>query len=167
MDELWRHGRTPIGQHLEAAQVIGPSGLELCEQIDHRRHEHGVSYVLSFYRLAESLCAEFRNCGLAGAECRGGEHAGEICDVEDRGGMQVGSAFGVAHPVVEVVDVSKNIPMRHHDAFWLPRCTARVNKSQNGFGVVKDFQSRVAANRKGFLVDHLLPVQLHSWDCEG
>src|SRR6202047_1017856 len=126
-----------------------------------------MSHVLSFYRLAESLCAEFRNCDLAGAECRGCEHAGKVCDVEDRSGMQVGPAFGVAHPVVEVVDVSKDIPMRHYDAFWLPRRAARVDKPQNGLGVVKDLRSRVAANWKGVLVEHLLPAQLHSRHSEG
>src|SRR5882724_3917973 len=116
--------------------------------------------MLSFHRLAKSLCAKFWNCDLAGAECRGREHAGKVRDVEDWSSVQVDPAFGVAHPVVEVVDVSKNIPMRHHDAFWLPRRTAGVDKPQNGFGVVKDFRNRVATNWKWFLVDYLLPAQL-------
>src|SRR5580692_2396324 len=123
--------------------------------------------MLSFHRLAESLCAEFRNCDLAGAECRGGEHAGKVRDVEDRSGVEVDPAFGVAHPVVEVVDVSKDIGMRHHDAFWLPRRAARVDKAQNSLGVIKDLRSRVAANWKGFLVDQLLPAQLDSRNGEG
>src|SRR5260370_35347810 len=123
--------------------------------------------MLSFHRLAESLCAKFRNCDLAGAEWRGREHAGKVRDVEDRSGVQVDPAFGIAHPVVEVVDVSKDIPMRHHASFWLPRRAARVDKPQNGLGVVKDLRSRVAANWKGFLVAHLLPGQLHSRNSEG
>src|SRR6266404_8035632 len=106
--------------------------------------------MLSLHRLAESLCAKFRNCDLAGAECRGCEDAGEVRDVEDRSGVQVDPAFGVAHPVVEIVDVSEDIPMCHHDAFWLPGRAARVDKPQNGLGVVKDLRSRVAANWKGF-----------------
>src|SRR5580704_19082902 len=128
----------------------------LCEQIDHRGHEHGVSHMLSFHCLAESLRAKFRNCDLAGGECWGREHAGKVCDVEDRSGMEVDPAFGVAHPVVEVVDVSKDIPMRHHDAFWLPCRAARIDKPQNGLGVVKDLRSGIAANWKGFLVDHVV-----------
>src|SRR5229473_7118641 len=108
--------------------------------------------MFSFDRLAESLCAKFRNCDLAGAECRGREHAGKVCDVEDRSSVQIDSAFGIAHPVVEIVDVSKDVPMRHHDAFWLPRRAARVDKAQNGIGVVKDLRNRVAASWKGFLV---------------
>src|SRR6266702_7606585 len=123
--------------------------------------------MLSFHRLAESLCAKFRNCDLAGAECRGREHAGKVRDVEDRSSVQVDPAFGVAHPVVEVVDVSKDIPMRHHDAFWLPCRAARIDKAQNGLRVVKQLWSRVAANWKGFLVEHLLPAQLYPGDCEG
>src|ERR1700686_2574564 len=106
--------------------------------------------MLSFHRLAESLGAKFWNRDLAGAECRGREHAGEVRNVEDRSGVQVNSAFGVAHPVVEVVDVSKDIGMRHHDAFWLSRRAACIDKPQNGLGVVKDFRNRVAANWKGF-----------------
>jgi hypothetical protein len=50
--------------------------------------------MLSFHRLAESQWAKFRNCDLAGAECRGREHAGKIGDVEDRSGVEVGPAFG-------------------------------------------------------------------------
>src|SRR5579859_6104963 len=113
---------------------------ELCEQIDHRGYEHGVSHMLSFHRLAESLRTKFRNRNLAGAECRGREDAGKIRDVEDRSGVQVGPAFGVAHPVVEVVDVSKNVPMRHHYAFWLPRCSACIDKAQDGVRVVKELR---------------------------
>src|SRR5882762_5407749 len=123
--------------------------------------------MLSFHRLAESLCDKFRNCDLASAECRGREHAGKVCDVEDWSGVQVDPAFGIAHPVVEVVDISKDIPMRHHDAFWLPRRAARVDKPQNGLGVVEDLRSRIAANWKGFLVNYLLPAQLHPGDSEG
>src|SRR5882757_9426918 len=123
--------------------------------------------MLSFHRLAESLCAKFRNCDLAGAECRGREHAGKVRDVKNRSSVQVYPAFGIAHPVVEVVDVSKDISMRYHDAFWLPRCAARVDKPQNGLGTVKDLRNRVAANWKGVLVDHLLPVQLHFRDSQG
>src|SRR5580700_12178442 len=122
--------------------------------------------MLSFHCLAESLCAKFRNSDLAGAKCRSREHAGKVRYVEDRSGVQVRSPFGVAHPVVEVVDVSKDIPMRDHDAFWLPRRAARVDKPQNGLGIVKDLRNRVAANWKGFLVDHLLPAQLYSRDSE-
>src|ERR1700693_4995477 len=123
--------------------------------------------MLSFDRLAESLCTKFRNCDLAGAKCRGCEHAGKVRDVKDGSGVQVDPAFGIAHPVVEVVNVSKDIPMRHHDAFWLPRRAARVDKAQNGLGVVKDLRNRVAANWKRFLVDHLLPAQLYSGNSEG
>src|SRR3984957_12259333 len=109
--------------------------------------------MLSFHGLAESLRTEFRNCDLAGAECRGREHAGKVRNVEDRSGVQVYPAFGIAHPVVEVVDVSQDIPMRYHDAFRLPRRAAGVDKAQNGLGVVKDLRNWAAANWKGFLVD--------------
>jgi hypothetical protein len=85
--------------------------------------------MLSFHCLAESLCAKFWNRDLAGAECRGREHAGEVCDVEDWSSVEVDPAFGVAHPVVEVVNIGKDIAMRHHDAFWLPRRAARVDKA--------------------------------------
>jgi len=52
-------GEPAIRQHLQAAQVILSRVRELCEQIDHRGHEHGVSHMLSFHGLAESLCAKF------------------------------------------------------------------------------------------------------------
>src|SRR6202041_2063804 len=122
--------------------------------------------MFSFHGLAESLWAEFRNCDLAGAECRSREHAGKVCDVKDRSGVEVDPAFGVAHPVVEVVDVGEDIAMRHHDAFWPPRCAARVDKAQNGLGIVKDLRNRAAANWKRVPVDHLLPAQLDSGDSE-
>src|SRR6202044_278176 len=140
---------------------------ELCEQIDHRGHEHGVSHMLSFHRLAESLCAKFRNCDLAGAECRGREHAGKVRDVKDGSGVQVCPAFGVAHPVVKVVDVSKDVRMRYHDALWLPRRAARVDKPQDGFGIIKGLRNKSAADWKRFLVDYLLPAQLYFGSCEG
>src|ERR1700685_3895037 len=139
---------------------------ELSEQIDHRGHEHGVSHVLSLHHLAENLRAKFRNCDLAGPECRGREHAGKIRDVEDRSGVQVGPAFGVAHPVVEVVDVSENIAMCHHDAFWLPRRAARVDETQNGLGVVKDIRNRIASKWEWFFIDDLLPAQLYAGNSE-
>jgi hypothetical protein len=43
----------------------------------------------------------------------------------------------------------------------------RADKAQDGLGGVKDLRSRVAANWKGLLVDHLLPAQLYSGDSEG
>src|SRR5947199_8844559 len=123
--------------------------------------------MLSLHRLAESLWAKFWNRDLTGAECRSCEHAGKVRDVEDRSGVQIDPAFGVAHPVVEVVDISQDILMRYHDAFWPAGCAAGVNKAQDSVGVVKDLRNKIAINRKRFLVDHLFPVQLYSWDSEG
>src|ERR1700756_904266 len=123
--------------------------------------------MLSFHRLTENLRAKFRNCDLAGAECRSREHARKVCDVKEWSGAVVASAFGVAHPVIEVVDVSKDIPMCHHHAFWLPGRAARVDKPQNGLGVIEGLRNRTGANWNRFQVDDLLPIRLGSGDSEG
>src|SRR5580698_3026091 len=107
--------------------------------------------MVSLHRVAENLCTKFRNRDLAGAECRGREHAGEVRDVKDGSGVQVGPAFGVAHPVVEVVDVSKDVRMRYHDAFRPAGCAARIDKPQNGLGIIKDLWNGAAADGKGLL----------------
>src|SRR4029077_2269771 len=123
--------------------------------------------MFSFHRLAENLRAKFRNCNLSGPESRSREHAWKVCDVKDWSGVEVDSAFGVAHPVVEVVDVCKDIPMCYHHAFWLPGRAACVDKPQNGVGVIEGLLNKTAANWNGFLVDYLLPIRLGSGDSEG
>jgi len=60
----------------------------LCEQIDHRGHEHGVSYMLRS-TVSQNACGLNLELDLAGPKCRGREHAGKICDVEDRSGVQI------------------------------------------------------------------------------
>ena len=66
-----------------------------------------MSYTLSFDRLAESLWVEFGIVIWRAPNAGAANMAGEIRDMENRRGVQIDSAFGVSHPVVEVVDVSK------------------------------------------------------------
>ena len=97
--------------------------------------------MLSLHHLTEKLGTKFRDCDLAGTECGGREDARKVRNVEDWSGVEVDPALGVAHPVVEVVNVSNDVRMRHHDAFWLAGRAARVDKPQNGLGVVKDLST--------------------------
>jgi EAL domain-containing protein (putative c-di-GMP-specific phosphodiesterase class I) len=79
-----RHGRTAISQNLEAAQVVRLSLEHLRQQVQHRGHEHGVSYAFVLDQLTETLRAELRKCDLAHAESRCCEHGGKISNVKNR-----------------------------------------------------------------------------------
>src|SRR5271163_3419260 len=48
------------------------------------------------------------------------------------------SAFTVAHPVVEVIDVREHIGMAHHNAFGPAGCAAGIDKGQNCVRVIED-----------------------------
>jgi len=49
---------------------------------------------------------------------------------------------------IDVVDIGKDIPMRHDDAFWLPRRATRVDKAQNRVMFIKGLRNKTAAHRR-------------------
>src|SRR5260221_1184942 len=92
-DKFRSHWRTAISQNLEAAQVIRLCLGHLCQQIQHCRNEHRVSYAFALDQLTETLRAELRNHDLARTESRCREHGGEIGNVKNRCRLQIDTAF--------------------------------------------------------------------------
>src|SRR5438477_10996284 len=82
-------------------------------------------------RLAKTLRAELGNRHLVGAECRSGEQEREVDDVKHRRRVEIDRAFLVRHPVVEKVDVLKDICVTHRDTFGTSGCAAWVDESED------------------------------------
>src|SRR6266403_1513483 len=91
----------------------------------------------TLYRLAESLRAEFRNRYLTSAEGSSREHGRKVGDVKNGRSVEVDSALTIAHPVVEVMDVRKDIGVAHHNALRPVGCAAGIDKGQNRFWIIK------------------------------
>src|ERR1700759_4154372 len=91
----------------------------LGQQVDHGWNQNSVSYAGACDDFTETLRAEFRNRELAGPENGSCKHGGEIGDMKNRGRMKVDSAFGVSHPVIQIVNVCHDIRVSYHDALWL------------------------------------------------
>src|SRR5882724_11903924 len=87
-------------------------------------------------RLAKTLRAELGNRDLVGAECRSGEQEWEVDDVKHRRRVEIDRAFLVRHPVVEKVDVLKDIFMTQRDTFGTAGCAACIDESQDRVRVV-------------------------------
>src|SRR5882724_7726805 len=161
VDQFRRHWRSAVSQDLETAQVKLPDFRELDQQIDHRRHQNGVSDALAFYGLAEGSRAELRNRDLISAECRSREHGRKIGDVEDWRRVQIDSAFWIAHPVVEIVDVRQDIGMSHYNALRPTSSPAGIDESQNRFRVVTYIGRGIVSKLPRVLVEHSLPRDAH------
>src|SRR5258707_1832810 len=117
-------------------------------------------------RLAEALRAELRNRHLVGAECRSGEQEWEVDDVKHRRRVEIDRAFLVWHPVVEKVDVLKDICVTQRDTFGTAGCTACIDESQDRVWVIDGDTTVTTGNVQWFFVDHALPRGLHGRDGE-
>src|SRR5258708_3821071 len=104
MDELRCDGRSPVGDSLQAREVVFIEFQELGQQIDHRRDQDGVGDTLSFDRLAEFLRAESWNRDLAGTERGRREQKRKIHNVKHRRPVEISTAFLVEYPLVEEED---------------------------------------------------------------
>src|SRR6266481_1315013 len=136
MDKLWRHWRAAISQNLEAAQVIRLCFGKLRQQVQHRRHEHRMSYAFALDQLTETLRAELWNRDLARSESRCCEHGGKIGNVKNWCRMQIDAAFSVSHPIAKVAEVRQDVGVSHHDPFRPAGRAARVDEGQNRFRVI-------------------------------
>src|SRR5213595_2304209 len=87
-------------------------------------------------RLAKALRAEPVYRHLVGPECRSGEQEWEVDDVKHRCPVEIDRAFPVRHPVVEEVDVLKDICVTQRDTFGTAGCAACVDESEDRFRVV-------------------------------
>src|SRR6267154_549131 len=161
MDKLRRHWRTAISQDFETAQVIRFCFGKLRQQVQHRRHEHRVSYAFAVDQLTETLRAELWNRDLARTESWCCEHGGKIGNVKNRCRMQIDTAFSVSHPIAEVVDVGQDVGVRNHDALRSARCATGVDESQNRFRVINRIWTGLIPNIEGLLIKHNLPLKLH------
>src|SRR6202023_4196894 len=82
MNDFGWDGRASVSKLLQASEVIARQLGELRQQVDHCRHEHGMSRSLALHRLAECLGAELRNRDLTGTTDRCGKHKREVGDVK-------------------------------------------------------------------------------------
>src|SRR2546422_11351444 len=57
-NQLRRHGRSAVGQHLESAQIMLPRVGKLRQQINHRRDQDRGRHAMLFYRVAEGCRRE-------------------------------------------------------------------------------------------------------------
>src|SRR5208283_159306 len=130
---------------------------KLHEHVNHRRHEDGLPDALAFDRLAEDLWVELRYRHLASAKSRRREDDREIGDVKHRSRVKIHATFYVGHPVVEVMYIGQNFRVSQYGALRTPSCTARVDESQNGFGVVNRIRVGIALNIEGLLIENQLP----------
>src|SRR5580704_19345467 len=160
MDKFRRHWRAAISQNLEAAQVIRRSFGHLRQQVQHRRHEHRVSYAFALDQLTETLRAELWNCDLARTESRCCEHGGKIGNVKNRCRMQIDAAFFASHPIVEVVDVRQDVGVGYLDTLRPARRATRVDESQNRFRVINRIWTGVVPNVQGLFIEDELPRKL-------
>src|SRR5712672_2061808 len=115
-------------------------------------------------RLAKALRAELGNRYLVGAECRSGEQEWEVDDVKHRRRVEIHRRFPERHPVVEKVDVLKDICMTQRDPFGTAGCAACVDEGEDRFGVVDGVATGIAGIVQWFFVDHALPWGLHGRD---
>src|SRR6266567_4939987 len=161
MDKLRRHWRTAISQNLEAAQVIRPCFGDLRQQVQHRRHQHRVSYAFALDQLTETFRAELWNRDLARTESRCCEHGWKIGNVKNWCRMQIDAALSVSHPIAEVVDVRQDVSVSHHDALRPARRATGIDESQNRFGVVNRIWAGVVPKIQGVFIEHELPWKLH------
>src|SRR6266496_5751907 len=161
MDKLRRHWRTAISQNLEAAQVIRPCFGDLRQQVQHRRHQHRVSYAFALDQLTETFRAELWNRDLARTESRCCEHGGKIGNVKNRCRMQIDTAFSVSHPIAEVVEVREDVGVSHHDALGPARGATGIDESENRFRVINRIWTGLIPNVEGLFIQHELPLKLH------
>src|SRR5262249_18608422 len=87
-------------------------------------------------RLAKALRAELGNRDLVGAECRSSEQQGEVDDVKHRRGVEIDCAFPARYPVVETVNVLKDVGVTQRDALGTAGCAACVDESEDRCRVV-------------------------------
>src|SRR6266478_3070641 len=97
-------------------------------------------------RLAKALRAELGNRDLVGAECRSGEQEWEVDDVKHRRRVKIDRAFLIRHPVVEKVDVLKDICVTQRDTFGTAGCAVRVDESEDCFWVINEIATKIAEN---------------------
>src|SRR5713226_741580 len=161
MDKLRRHWRTAISQNLEAAQVIRLCFGDLRQQVQHRRHQHRVSYAFALDQVTETFRAELWNRDLARTESRCCEHGWKIGNVKNRCRMQIDAALSVSHPIAEVVDVRQDVGVSHHDALRPTRRAARIDESQNRFRVINRIWAGAVPKIQGLFIEHELPWKLH------
>src|SRR5579859_4931294 len=162
-DKFRCHGRTAISENLEAGQVIRFCLRHLRQQVQHRRHEHGVSYAFAFDQLAETLRAELRNRELARTKSRRCEQRGEIGNVKNRCRMEIDAALSVSHPIAEVIDVRQDVGVSHHDALRPARRATGIDESQNRFWVINRIWTGVVPDIQGLFIEHVSPWKLHRW----
>src|ERR1700675_1373534 len=96
-------------------------------------------------RLAKALRAELGNRHLVVAECRSGEQEREGDDVKHRRRGEIDRAFLVRHPVVEKVDVLKDICVTQRGTFGTAGCAAGVDESEDRLWVVDGFVTGIAS----------------------
>src|SRR5438876_12349651 len=96
--------------------------------------------------LAKALRAELGNRDLVGAECRSGEQEWEVNDVKHRRRVEIDRAFLVRHPVVEKVDVLKDICVTQRDTFGTTGCAACVDESEDRLRVVEGGGTGIAGH---------------------
>src|SRR3954462_10577222 len=87
-------------------------------------------------RLAKALRAELGNRDLVGAECWSGEQEWEVDDVKHGRPVEIDRAFLIRHPVVEKVDILKDICVTQRDTFGTAGCATCVDESEDRFCVV-------------------------------
>src|SRR2546430_10705636 len=114
--------------------------------------------------LAKTLRAELGNRDLVGAECRSSEQEWEVDDVKHRRRVEIDRVFSVRHPVVEKVDVLKDICVTQRDTFGTAGCAACVDESEDRFRVVDGGATGIIGNVQWFFVNHPLPRRLHGRD---
>src|SRR6266446_3060726 len=103
-----------------------------------------MSNTFALDRLAKTLRAELGNRHLVGAECWSGEQEWEVDDVKHRRRVEIDRAFPERHPVVEKVDVLKDICVTQRDTFGTAGCAACVDESEDRFRVVDGVATGIA-----------------------
>src|ERR1700733_916499 len=97
-------------------------------------------------RLAKALRAELGNRHLVCAECRSGEQEWEVDDVKHRRCVEIDRAFLEWHPVIEKLDVLKDIGVTQCDPFGTAGCAAGVDESENRIRIVDGVATGIAGN---------------------
>src|ERR1700722_7954652 len=85
-DQLRRHWRSAVREHLKAGQIVRVRFGELSQKIDHGRDENGIIHSLFRDHLAEGFRLEACKRNLARAEHWRRKHRGEGGDMKRGGG---------------------------------------------------------------------------------